>query len=59
MQGTADEAVPYDITAGPLRDQLAVYDQPVQFVPVDGANHDGAVIATTGLVANWIAARFA
>ena len=59
VQGTADEAVPYDITAGPLREQLAVYDQPVQFVPVDGANHDGAVIATTGLVANWIAARFA
>jgi pimeloyl-ACP methyl ester carboxylesterase len=59
VQGTADEAVPYDITAGPLREQLVAYDQPVQFVPVDGANHDGAVIATTGLVANWIAARFA
>jgi pimeloyl-ACP methyl ester carboxylesterase len=58
VQGTADEAVPYDITAGPLLEELAAYDQPVQFVPVDGATHDGAVIATTGLVANWIAARF-
>jgi pimeloyl-ACP methyl ester carboxylesterase len=58
VQGTADEAVPYDITAGPLLDELHAYNQPVDFVPVDGANHDGAVFATVGLVADWIAARF-
>jgi pimeloyl-ACP methyl ester carboxylesterase len=59
VQGTADEAVPYGITAGPLLDQLHAYNQPVDFVPVDGANHDGAVFATVDLVADWIAARFA
>jgi pimeloyl-ACP methyl ester carboxylesterase len=59
VQGTLDEAVPYDITAGPLLDQLNTYQQPVDFVPVDGAGHDGAVFATVDLVADWIAARFA
>jgi alpha-beta hydrolase superfamily lysophospholipase len=59
VQGTADEAVPYDITAGALLPELTAYSQPVQFVPVEGATHDGAVVATTGLVADWIAARFA
>jgi pimeloyl-ACP methyl ester carboxylesterase len=58
IQGTADEAVPYDITAGALLPELQAYSQPVQFVPVQGADHDGAVTATTSLVANWIAARF-
>jgi pimeloyl-ACP methyl ester carboxylesterase len=58
VQGTADEAVPYDITAGPLLDELHAYNQPVDFVPVDGANHDGAVFATVDQVASWIAARF-
>lgn len=61
IQGTADEAVPYSITAGPLLDELDAYNpQPsVDFVTVDGATHDGAVFATTDLVANWIAGRFA
>jgi pimeloyl-ACP methyl ester carboxylesterase len=59
VQGTDDDAVPYDITAGALLPELQAYSQPVQFVPVEGATHDGAVIATTGLVADWIAARFA
>lgn len=58
IQGTADEAVPYDITAGALLPELQQYSQPVQFVPVQGADHDGSVTATTGLVADWIAARF-
>jgi pimeloyl-ACP methyl ester carboxylesterase len=58
VQGTADEAVPYDITAGALLPELQAYSQPVQFVPVEGASHDGAVFATTSLVADWIAARF-
>jgi hypothetical protein len=31
----------------------------VTFVPVSGANHDGAVFATTSQVADWIAARLA
>jgi pimeloyl-ACP methyl ester carboxylesterase len=58
IQGTDDEAVPYGLTAGPLLDELSAYDQPVQFVSVPGATHDGAVTATTALVANWIASRF-
>jgi pimeloyl-ACP methyl ester carboxylesterase len=58
VQGTADEAVPYDITAGPLLDELRAYNQPVDFLPVDGANHDGAVFATVDQVATWIAGRF-
>jgi len=57
VQGTADEAVPYDITAGPLLDQLGD-SQPVTFVGVPNANHDGAVFASTTTVADWIAARF-
>ncbi|MCY1139174.1 alpha/beta fold hydrolase [Actinoplanes sp. Pm04-4] len=58
IQGTADEAVPYVITAGPLLTQLTAYNQPVQFVELDGATHDGAVFQSTTLVADWIAARF-
>ncbi|HEY0533209.1 MAG TPA: alpha/beta fold hydrolase [Actinoplanes sp.] len=58
IQGTEDEAVPYDITAEALLPELQQYSQPVQFVPVQGADHDGAVTATTSLVADWIAARF-
>jgi pimeloyl-ACP methyl ester carboxylesterase len=58
VQGTADEAVPYDITAGPLLSELNGYDQPVQFVAIQGANHDGAVFGSVTLVADWIAARF-
>ena len=58
VQGTADEAVPYDITLV-LLDQLNAYDQPVQFVPVEGATHDSAVIDTAAQVATWLAGRFA
>ncbi|WP_067501910.1 alpha/beta fold hydrolase [Actinoplanes sp. TFC3] len=58
VQGTDDEAVPYDITAGPLVDELHTYGAPEQFVTVSGANHDGAVFATTTSVADWIAAHF-
>ena len=58
VQGTADESVPYDITAGPLLRQLRAYNQPVEFVPVRGATHDGAVFATVDQVADWIADRF-
>jgi fermentation-respiration switch protein FrsA (DUF1100 family) len=58
IQGTADEAVPYDITAGPLLTQLQSYSQPVRFVPLEGETHDGAVFASVNLVANWIATRF-
>ena len=60
VQGTDDEAVPYYITADALLPQLQSYGtQPVQFVQVSGANHDGAVFATTGLVADWLATRLA
>jgi len=61
VQGTADEAVPYSITAGALLPELEAYNPqpPVDFVPVDGATHDGAVFDTTGQVADWIAGKFA
>jgi len=59
VQGTADESVPYDITAGPLLAELSAYSQPVTFVPVEGADHDQAVVQTVDTVAAWIAARFA
>jgi len=59
VQGTDDEAVPYDITAGPLLDELNAYSQSILFLPVEGATHDTAVIQTAGQVADWIAARFA
>jgi len=58
VQGTEDEAVPYEITAGPLMDELSVYRQPVEFVPLEGQNHDGAVFASTETVATWIAQHF-
>ena len=58
VQGTADESVPYDITLI-LLDQLNAYDQPVQFVAVEGATHDSAVVDTADQVATWIAGGFA
>jgi pimeloyl-ACP methyl ester carboxylesterase len=58
VQGTADEAVPYQITAGPLLASLRQYRQPVEYVELRGVTHDGAVFETTERVATWIAARF-
>lgn len=57
VQGTDDEAVPYDVTVGYLLPQLRRYRQPVDFLEVPGANHDEAVFRTTDQVAAWIAAR--
>jgi pimeloyl-ACP methyl ester carboxylesterase len=60
VQGTDDEAVPYFLTADVLVDQLRAYQtQTVEFVAVSGANHDGAVFATTSQVAAWLATRLA
>jgi pimeloyl-ACP methyl ester carboxylesterase len=60
VQGTDDEAVPYDITAGPLVDELNSYHtQPVQFLAIPGADHDGSVFQSVVTVADWIAGRFA
>jgi fermentation-respiration switch protein FrsA (DUF1100 family) len=60
VQGTDDEAVPYFLTADVLVEQLRAYQTAtVDFVPVSGANHDGAVFATTGQVADWIATKLA
>lgn len=59
VQGTADDSVPYDITAGLLVPELGAYSQPVDFVTIDGAGHDQAVFDSTETVADWIAARFA
>jgi pimeloyl-ACP methyl ester carboxylesterase len=58
VQGTADEAVPYDITVVLVR-QLRAYAQPVRPVPIEGADHEEAVFASTVLVADWITTRFA
>jgi pimeloyl-ACP methyl ester carboxylesterase len=58
VQGTADAAVPYDITAGPLLRELSSYNAQVRFVPLEGATHDGAVFQSVTLVADWIAGRF-
>jgi pimeloyl-ACP methyl ester carboxylesterase len=58
VQGTADEAVPYTVTAQVLIPQLNAYDQPVQYVEIAGASHDGAVFDSVETVASWIAARF-
>jgi pimeloyl-ACP methyl ester carboxylesterase len=57
VQGTTDEAVPASITEY-LVEQLRAYAQPVTYVPVQGADHEQAVFASTTLVADWIAARF-
>jgi len=58
VQGTADESVPSVIT-DVLVDQLRSYQgSPVQYLSLRGETHDGAVFASTGTVANWIAARF-
>ena len=59
VQGTDDDAVPYDITAGALIPQLRAYPPAVRFVPIQGATHDSAVTLSVGLVDTWIAARFA
>jgi dipeptidyl aminopeptidase/acylaminoacyl peptidase len=57
VQGSADEAVPAFVTDA-LLDQLDDYPQPVELVTLENENHDGAVFASTTLVADWIAARF-
>jgi alpha-beta hydrolase superfamily lysophospholipase len=60
VQGTDDEAVPYLITHDALLPELTGYGTaPVDFVRLEGANHDGSVFQSTVTVANWIAARFA
>jgi fermentation-respiration switch protein FrsA (DUF1100 family) len=59
VQGTADDAVPYDITAGALVPELQAYKaQTVRFVVLQGATHDGAVFQSVDTVADWIAQRF-
>jgi pimeloyl-ACP methyl ester carboxylesterase len=57
VQGTADDAVP-EFATDLLVQQLQQYSQPVQVVKIEGATHDGAVIESTALVADWIAGRF-
>jgi len=57
VQGTADEAVPYEITLS-LLDELHNYSQPVDYLQIDGATHEGAVFDSTKTVADWIAAEF-
>ncbi|HEY0003043.1 MAG TPA: alpha/beta fold hydrolase [Actinoplanes sp.] len=57
VQGTADEAVPADITRDVLVPQLRAWNtQPVRYLELPGETHDGAVFASTVTVANWIAA---
>jgi pimeloyl-ACP methyl ester carboxylesterase len=59
VQGTDDTAVPHFVTSEYLLPQLEPYAPTVEFVEVPGGTHDSAVTSTTGLVADWIAARFA
>jgi len=59
VQGTADEAVPSDITEFALVPELQAYSQPVQFLSIEGATHDGSVFQSVTQVADWIAGRFA
>lgn len=58
VQGTADEAVPYFITHDYLLPELAAYSQPVTFLPIEGASHEGAVFQSTTQVDAFIAAKF-
>lgn len=59
VHGTADEAVPYFLSADHLVPQIQAYGVPVTFLGIEGANHDQAVIDSADDVADWIAARFA
>ncbi|MFG1603338.1 alpha/beta hydrolase family protein [Actinoplanes sp. NPDC049265] len=59
VHGTADEAVPYQITSDVLVPQLQQYSQPVQLITLEGRTHEGAVFDSTTTVANWITQRFA
>jgi pimeloyl-ACP methyl ester carboxylesterase len=59
VQGTEDEDVPYDITHDALLPELQAWgNEPIDFLPVAGADHDGAVAQTTAQVATWIASKF-
>jgi pimeloyl-ACP methyl ester carboxylesterase len=57
VQGTADEAVPVDITDA-LVYELRGYNQPVRYLKIAGADHEGAVTQSVPEVTTWIAARF-
>ena len=57
VQGTADDAVPSMITDGLVQALTEQYG-PVRYDVLPGETHDGAVFASTGTVADWIAARF-
>jgi pimeloyl-ACP methyl ester carboxylesterase len=57
-QGTADATVPADLTYL-LQSQLCAYSEPAYLHIVDGADHEGAVFQTIGLVSDYIQARFA
>jgi pimeloyl-ACP methyl ester carboxylesterase len=59
VQGTDDEAVPYFITSDYLLPELQAYSQPVTFLPIDGADHEGAVFDSTTQVDSFIAGKFA
>ncbi|WP_229074542.1 alpha/beta fold hydrolase [Actinoplanes sp. DH11] len=59
VHGTADEAVPYFLSADYLVPQIQAYGVAVDFLGIAGANHDQAVIDSAEYVADWIAGRFA
>jgi fermentation-respiration switch protein FrsA (DUF1100 family) len=59
VAGTADTAVPYDVTAHMLLPTLAAYQSaPVELLTYDGADHEGAVFQSVTDVGRWIADRF-
>jgi len=58
VQGLDDQAVPAPVTEFYLIPQLGGWPgAQVEYRPIAGADHDQAVVQTTGSVADWIAAR--
>ena len=58
IQGTDDDAVPYEITHDMLLPELEAYTQPVTFQEITGATHDSSVTLSADTVATWLMAHF-
>ncbi len=58
VQGTDDTTIPPDLTAF-LQTEICAYGQPSDLEYVDGATHDTISTLSTGIVGDYITARFA
>jgi pimeloyl-ACP methyl ester carboxylesterase len=58
VQGTADEAVPVDITDVLVTELQWYQTVPVRYLKIEGADHEGAVTQSVPQVTTWIAGRF-